>query len=51
MSATDHIAWAIYCRETAGDLDVRDSFEQLSDRVKEIYRKKAIEVAFQEDGE
>ena len=46
MSALDDIAWHLYCKETAGDLDVRDSFEQLPENVKEIYREKAMRCAF-----
>lgn len=35
------IAWQIYCRETAGDLDVRDYWEQLPENVQTLYKSKA----------
>ncbi len=33
-------AWKLYCKETAGDMHVADSWEQLSDKVKAIYLNK-----------
>lgn len=37
----DKLAWRLYCEETQNDLDVRDFWEELSERVKEEYRDKA----------
>lgn len=37
----EEIAWALYCEETSGDMDVRDYWEQLPKRVQDIYLHKA----------
>ena len=34
-------AWLLYCEDTAGDMDVRDDWNQLPSRVQEMYIKKA----------
>ncbi len=34
-------AWLLYCEDTAGDMDVRDYWEQLPERVQKIYLTKA----------
>jgi len=36
----DDAAWELYCAETAGDMDARDFWDDLSEHVKEIYRAK-----------
>lgn len=41
MDDLDKLAWYLYCQETAGTMDVRDFWDELSDSVKEIYRAKA----------
>lgn len=38
------LAWALYCKETAGDADVRDFWEALSPRVQGIYLDKAVQL-------
>lgn len=43
MSDLAEIAWQIYCRETAGGLDVADYWEQLPPHVKAGYLNKAKE--------
>lgn len=35
------LAWQMYCRETAGSLDVRDYWEDLPEKVKAVYLAKA----------
>jgi hypothetical protein len=39
------LAWEIYCRETAGSMNVQDFWEQLSTHVKAIYLRKADDTA------
>lgn len=34
-------AWLLYCEDTAGDMDVRDYWEQLPEHVQKIYLTKA----------
>ena len=41
-TALEEAAWELYCEETAGDLDVRDYWDQLSVSVKIIYISKII---------
>ena len=40
----DKLAWHLYCRETAGGLDVADFWDDLPERVKKIYRDKALAI-------
>ena len=35
-------AWNLYCEETSGGMDVRDSWSQLSDNVKMLYLNKVL---------
>jgi hypothetical protein len=41
LSPLEEKAWNLYCKETAGDMDVRDFWEELPLRVKRIYLEKA----------
>jgi len=36
------ISWELYCKETAGSMDVRDRWGELSPEVKELYLSKTI---------
>jgi len=42
-TALEDLAWDLYCEDTAGDLDVRDYWEQLSVDTKTIYIQKVIQ--------
>lgn len=41
VSYRDALAWQLYCAETAGDMDVRDHWSQLSQKVQHVYLEKA----------
>lgn len=41
MDAKEEKAWQIYCQETAGDMDVKDNWFELSDKVRLKYLDKA----------
>lgn len=56
MNEQERIAWGVYCQETAGSMDVRDSWEQLPPNVQQIYLDKASMIQrawdlYQKDGE
>jgi hypothetical protein len=40
LTPLERAAWECYCQDTAGDMDVRDYWEQLPRRVQEIYLAK-----------
>lgn len=43
MPALEQRAWEIYCEETAGDMDVRDFWEELPQVIKNHFLAKANE--------
>jgi hypothetical protein len=42
MTVDESLAWGLYCEETAGDMDVRDSWEQLPAHVQQLYLRKSF---------
>ena len=40
LTVDEEAAWRLYCADTAGDMDVRDFWEDLSPRVKAHYLNK-----------
>ena len=40
MTPLEREAWALYCAETAGDMDVRDAWWELSPKVQHLYLDK-----------
>lgn len=46
----DCLAWEIYCRETAGTMHVADHWEELGEKVREIFRAKADALTEKEQG-
>lgn len=41
MTELEHKAWNLYCDETAGSIDVRDFWAELSKSVQKVYLQKA----------
>ena len=41
MSRLEQIAWDLYCEETAGSMDARDFWRELSTPVQQLYLRKA----------
>lgn len=37
LTKDERAAWKLYCKETAGDMDVRDSWEELPEYIQRIY--------------
>lgn len=44
LSRMEATAWSLYCEETAGDMDVRDFWEELPKHVQQIYLDRASDV-------
>lgn len=45
MDTIEQLAWDRYCEETKGDMDVRDSWDQLPNDVKQLYCRKVVSFA------
>lgn len=42
LNSLEQKAWELYCKETAGGMDVRDHWEELPQRVREHYLTKVL---------
>lgn len=47
MNTSEKKAWELYCKETAGSMDVRDHWEELSAHMQRHYKRRVRELAKQ----